>query len=73
MKWMRKPGEPIYLRRHMAVLLLAICLPIVVLQMYKIYVEPISFGKQLVFVLIISICIGLLLHLAYRRSARNER
>lgn len=72
MKWTRKPGEPIYLRRHMAALGLAICLPIVALQVYKICVEPISFGKQLLFVLIISVCAGVILHLAYRTSARNE-
>jgi L-cystine uptake protein TcyP (sodium:dicarboxylate symporter family) len=69
---MRKPGEPIYLRRHMVALALAVVLPIVALQLYKIYVGRISFGMQVGSAVVISVCAGLCLHFAYRSSARNQ-
>ena len=69
---MRKPGEPIYLRRHMVGLVLAVSLPIVLLQLYKVYVGPISFGVQLAVGLIISVVAGVALYLTYRSSARNQ-
>jgi len=72
MKWTRKPGEPIYLRRHMVGLGLAICLPIVLLQLYKIFVGPISFSLQLTIAIIVSIFAGIRLYLLYHSSARNE-
>jgi hypothetical protein len=40
----RKPGEPIYLRRHVIALALAVGLPIIALQIYKIYVGPLHFS-----------------------------
>jgi hypothetical protein len=43
MKSTRKPGEPIYLRRHIISLALAVILPLVLLQLYKMYVGPLSF------------------------------
>lgn len=69
---MRKPGEPIYLRRHMVALALAIILPIMVLQLYKIYVGRISFGVQMGSAVVISVFAGLALYFAYRSSARNQ-
>jgi len=72
MKWSRKPGEPIYLRRHMVGLLLAVCLPIVLLQLYKIYIGPISFTAQFIVGLITSVASGIFLYLTYRSSARNQ-
>ncbi|BFU93518.1 MAG: conserved protein of unknown function [Nitrospira sp.] len=72
MKWSRKPGEPIYQRRHMVALLLAVCLPIVLLQLYKIYIGPISFFVQLTLAVVVSIFAGLALYLLYHSSARNE-
>lgn len=69
---MRKPGEPIYLRQHMIGLVLALCLPLILLQLYKLYVGPISFGMQLIVGFVISMGAGLALYLAYRRTARNE-
>lgn len=69
---MRKPGEPIYLRRHMVALALAVILPILVLQLYKIYVGKISFGVQMGLAIVISILAGLALYFAYRSSARNQ-
>lgn len=68
----RKPGEPIYLRRHIIALAGAIVLPIVLLQLYKVYIGPLSFDAQLAIVLIISILAGLGLYFLYRSSAQNE-
>ena len=69
---MRKPGEPIYLRRHMVALALAIILPILLLQLYKIYVGNLSFGVQMGLAIVISVLAGLALYFAYRSSARNQ-
>ena len=69
---MRKPGEPIYLRRHMVGLAFAICLPVLLLQLYKIYVGPISFGIQMAFSVMVSVLAGISLYVTYRTSARNE-
>ena len=69
---MRKPGEPIYLRRHMAAFALAVVLPIVILQLYKIYVGRISFGVQMALATAIAALAGLALYLVYRSSARNQ-
>lgn len=68
----RKPGEPVYLRRHMVALAGAVALPIVLLQLYKIYIGPLSFDIQLSVVLLTSILAGLILYFTHRSSARNE-
>ena len=68
----RKPGEPIYLRRHIIALALAVVLPVVLLQLYKIYIGPVSFDAQIGFGLLISILAGFILTRAYRSSAQNE-
>ena len=68
----RKPGEPIYLRRHMIALALAAGLPIVLLQLYKIYVGPVSFDAQMGFGILVSILAGLILYYSYRSSAQNQ-
>jgi len=72
LKWTRKTGEPIYLRRHMIALALAVSLPIILLQLYKIYVGRISFGVQMGFVVLVSVLAGIVLYLTYRSSSRNE-
>ncbi len=68
----RKPGEPIYQRRHMIALALAVGLPLVLLQIYKIYVGPVSFDAQIGFGLLVSILAGIILYYTYRSSAQNE-
>ncbi|NGZ04640.1 MAG: hypothetical protein CV090_16490 [Nitrospira sp. WS238] len=68
----RKPGEPIYLRRHMIALIIAVLLPLIILQLYKIYVGPVSFDFQLGVGLLLSVILGLALHLTYRSSAKNQ-
>ncbi len=72
MKWTRKPGEPIYQRRHLVTLALAVGLPVVLLQLYKIYVGPVSFDFQLGAGLLLSVILGLALHFTYRSSAKNQ-
>ena len=72
MKSTRKPGEPIYQRRHLLALALAVGLPLILLQLYKIYVGPLSFDFQLGVGLFLSVVLGLVLHLAYRSSAKNQ-
>ncbi|HWC50609.1 MAG TPA: hypothetical protein VG453_02935 [Nitrospira sp.] len=69
---MRKPGEPIYLRRHMIALAMAVILPIIALQIYKIYVGQISFGVQMGLAVAIAAFAGLALYFTYRSSARNQ-
>jgi hypothetical protein len=68
----RKPGEPIYLRGHLIALAIAVLLPIILLQIYKVYVGPVSFGVQLGFAVVISVFGGLALYFRYRFSARNQ-
>ncbi len=68
----RKPGEPIYLRRHIIALALAVGLPVVLLQLYKIYIGPLSFDAQMGFGILVSILVGLVLYYTYRSSAQNQ-
>lgn len=68
----RKPGEPIYLRRHFIALGLAVGLPVVLLQLYKIYVGPVSFDAQMGFGILVSVLAGLILYYTYRSSAQNQ-
>jgi hypothetical protein len=68
----RKPGEPIYLRRHMVALAGAVALPIILLQLCKLFIGPLSFDIQLGVVLLMSILAGLGLYVTRRSSARNE-
>lgn len=56
----------------MVALALAVILPILLLQLYKIYVGKISFGVQMGVAIVISILAGLALFFAYRSSARNQ-
>ncbi len=68
----RKPGEPIYQRRHIIALALAVGLPVVLLQLYKIYVGPVSFGAQMGFGILVSVLAGIILYFTYRSSAQNQ-
>jgi hypothetical protein len=53
-------------------LALAVGLPLVLLQLYKIYVGPISFGIQLAVGFVISVLAGIALYLTYHSSAQNQ-
>ena len=56
----------------MIVLALAVGLPVVLLQLYKIYVGPVSFGVQMGFGILVSILAGIVLYYTYRSSAQNQ-
>ena len=56
----------------MAALTVAVVLPIIALQLYKIYVGRISFGVQMGLAVVISVFAGLVLYFAYRSTARNQ-
>ena len=56
----------------MVALALAVGLPIILLQLYKVYVGPIGFVVQLGFAVLMSVLIGLALYRTYRSSAQNQ-
>jgi hypothetical protein len=68
----RKPGEPIYLKRHMLGLALAVTLPILVPLLYHRYIGPLSLTTQFLAALFIALIGSLVLYFTYRSSAQNE-
>ncbi len=68
----RKPGEPIYLTRHILGLALAVISPILLPLLYHHYIGPLSFTTRFVAALLIAIIGSLVLYFAYRSSAQNE-
>ena len=68
----RKPGEPIYLKRHMVGLTLAVISPILLPLLYDRYIGPLSFTTQFIATLIIAVGGAIVLYFAYRSSAQNE-
>jgi len=68
----RKPGEPIYLNRHMLGLALALVAPILLPLLYHRYVGPLSFDTLFFAGLIIALIGSIALYFTYRSSAQNE-
>jgi len=68
----RKPGEPIYLRRHILSLALAVVSPILLPLLYHRYVGPLSFATRFVAGLVIALIGSIALYFTYRASAQNE-
>jgi len=68
----RKSGEPIYLKRHILGLALAVVFPILLPLLYHHYIGPLSFGTQLIAAVIIALIGSLVLYFTYRASAQNE-
>jgi hypothetical protein len=68
----RKPGEPIYLKRHMLGLALAVVSPILLPLLYHRYIGPLSFSTLLTASLIIALIGSIALYFTYRSSAQNE-
>jgi len=54
-------------------LTLAVGLPVVLLQLYKIYVGPVSFEAQMGFGILVSILTGIVLYFTFRSSAQNQQ
>ena len=68
----RKPGEPIYLKRHMLGLALAVVSPILLPLLYHRYIAPLSFDMLFAAGLIIALIGSIALYFTYRSSAQNE-
>jgi hypothetical protein len=68
----RKPGEPIYLKRHMLGLALAIISPILLPLLCHRYVTPLTFDTIIIAGLLIALIGSIALYFAYRSSAQNE-
>ena len=68
----RKSGEPIYLKRHILGLALAVIAPILLPLLYHRYIAPLSFSTIFLSSLIIALIGSLVLYFAYQSSAQNE-
>jgi fatty-acid desaturase len=68
----RKPGEPIYLKRHILGLAAAVVTPILLPLLYHRYIAPLSFSTIFAASLIIALIGSIALYLTYRSSAQNE-
>ena len=68
----RKPGEPIYLKRHILGLAVAVAAPILLPLLYHRYIAPLSFTTIYVASLIIAVIGSIALYVIYRSSAQNE-
>lgn len=68
----RKPGEPIYLGRHLLALVLAIVCPGALPHLYHVLIAPITVETRLLAGLLIAVGAGLTLVRMYSTSAKNE-
>ena len=68
----RKPGEPIYLKRHMLGLAMAVVSPILLPLLYHSYIAPVSFATLFIASLLIALIGSIALYFTYRASAQNE-
>jgi hypothetical protein len=68
----RKPGEPIYLKRHMLGLALALLSAIFLPLLYHRYVGTLSFATRFIAGLLIALAGSIALYFTYRSSAQNE-
>ena len=68
----RKPGEPIYLKRHMLGLALALLASILLPLLYHRYIGPLSFPTRFGAGLLIAVGGAIALYFTYRSSAENE-
>ena len=68
----RKPGEPIYLKRHILGLTVAVAAPILLPLLYHRYIAPLSFTTIYMASLIIAVIGSIVLYFIYRSSAQNE-
>lgn len=68
----RKPGEPIYLKRHILGLTVAVASPILLPLLYHRYISPLTFDTIFVAGLMIALIGGIVLYFTYRSSAQNE-
>jgi hypothetical protein len=72
MKFTRKPGEPIYLRKHLLALVLAVLATIVLPRLYEVLVSPLSFTGRFLSGMVIAVVAGIGLYFLFRSSAENQ-
>lgn len=72
MKFTRKPGEPIYLRKHMVALMLAVLATIVLPRLYEVFLGPLSFEDRFLSGIGIAVAAGIGLYFLFRSSAENQ-
>ena len=68
----RKPGEPIYLKRHMLGLALALLASFLLPLLYHYYIHQLRFSTRFIAGLFIAAVGAIALHFTYRASAKNE-
>ena len=68
----RKPGEPIYLKRHMLGLALALLASFLLPLLYHSYIQQLSFSTRFIAGLLIAVAGAIALYFTYRASAQNE-
>lgn len=69
---MRKPGEPIYFRKHLLALALTVVATVAVPYAYELTVAPLSLEERYLFGIAIALVGGLVLLAMFRASAVNE-
>lgn len=68
----RKPGEPIYLKRHMLGLAMTLLASFLLPLLYHRFIEQLSFSTRFLAGLFIAATGALALYFTYRSSAQNE-
>ena len=68
----RKPGEPIYLKRHMLGLAMALLASFLLPLLYHRFIDPLSFSTRFIVGLFIAAAGAIALYFTYRASAQNE-
>jgi uncharacterized membrane protein YeaQ/YmgE (transglycosylase-associated protein family) len=68
----RKPGEPIYLKRHMLGLATALLASFLLPLLYHRYIQQLSFSTRFIAGLLIATTGAIVLYFTYRASAQNE-
>ncbi len=69
---MRKPGEPIYLRKHLIALIVAVIGTVALPSLYELLIGPLSPEARLVSVVVLAAGAGVGLYVMFRDTATNE-
>lgn len=69
---MRKPGEPIYLRKHMLALFLTVVATVALPRIYELMAGPLSFEARWLSGMVIAVVGAMGLYVLFRGTAANE-
>ncbi len=69
---MRKPGEPIYLRKHLLALVATVVATVAVPRLYEMAVGPLTLEGQFLFGLVVAVLGGVGLTVVFRPTSENE-